>query len=138
MRLIEVSTRIAKAFLSRNATPPDAVPDLLRAVYEGLKDIERPTNTPTKVPEPPVPIDKTIRKDFIISLEDGKPYRSLKQHLNARGLTPELYRKKWGLADHYPMAASSYLKQRSAAAIAQGFGRKRPTGRGASSSPAEM
>jgi predicted transcriptional regulator len=137
-RLIETSILIIKAFLVRNATPPAVVPDLLSAVYKSLEDIERLMEAPTNVLEPPVPINKTIKRDFIISLENGKPYRSLTRHLSARGLTPELYRKKWGLSDQYPMAASGFSKQRSAAAIAQGFGRKRRAGGMGSSNPAKM
>ena len=72
--------------------------------------------------EPPVPINKTIRPDYIISLEDGRRYKSLKRHLSSRGLTPEQYRKKWGLRPDYPMVVSRYAKARSELAKAIGLG----------------
>jgi predicted transcriptional regulator len=74
--------------------------------------------------EPPVPINKTIKGDHIISLEDGKGYKSLKRHLTGRGLTPAQYREKWGLRPDYPMVATEYSKRRSELALALGLGRK--------------
>ena len=74
--------------------------------------------------QPPVPINKTIRPDYIISLEDGRRYKSLKRHLSSRGLTPEQYRKKWGLRADYPMVAANYAKARSELAKAIGLGQK--------------
>ena len=78
-------------------------------------------------PEPEkheLPINKTSRPDYIISLEEGRRYKSLKRHLSSRGLTPEQYRKKWGLRRDYPMVASSYAKARSELAKAIGLGQK--------------
>jgi predicted transcriptional regulator len=72
-----------------------------------------------------VPIKKSITPDYIVSLEDGRQYKSLKRHLAGRGLTPEQYRRKWGLAGDYPMVAPNYAKQRSELAKAAGLGRKR-------------
>ena len=66
-----------------------------------------------------------LRPDYIISLEDGRQYRSLKRHLSSRGLTPEQYRRKWGLRADYPMVAASYAKARSELAKAIGLGQKR-------------
>ena len=74
---------------------------------------------------PAVSIRKSITPDHLISLEDGKPYKSLKRHLGGRGLTPEQYRTKWGLPSDYPMVAPSYAKQRSDLARALGLGRIR-------------
>jgi predicted transcriptional regulator len=73
---------------------------------------------------PPVPINKTVRPDYIISLEDGRRYKSMRRHLSSRGLTPEQYRTKWGLRPDYPMVASSYSAARSALAKALGLGQK--------------
>ncbi|HZA91960.1 MAG TPA: MucR family transcriptional regulator, partial [Gemmatimonadales bacterium] len=75
--------------------------------------------------QPPVPIKKSITPDFLISLEDGKRYKSLKRHLTGRGLTPEQYREKWGLPRDYPMVAPNYAKQRSELARASGLGQVR-------------
>ena len=71
-----------------------------------------------------MPINKTIRPDHIISLEDGRQYRSRKRHLTARGLTPEQYRVKRGLRPDYPMVAPSYSKARSELPKALGLGQK--------------
>jgi hypothetical protein len=70
-------------------------PGLIADVNSALRNIGQPTPEPVKA-EPPVPIKQTIKPDYIISLEDGKRYRSLKRHLSAHGLTPEQYREKWG------------------------------------------
>ncbi|MDB5558985.1 MAG: transcriptional regulator, MucR family, partial [Enterovirga sp.] len=70
-------------------------------------------------------IKKSITPDYLISLEDGRQYKSLKRHLSGRGLTPEQYRTKWGLPADYPMVAPSYAKQRSELAKALGLGRPR-------------
>ena len=85
--------------------------------------------------EPPVSIKKSITPDFLISLEDGKRYKSLKRHLKGRGLTPEQYREKWGLPRDYPMVAPNYAKQRSELAKAIGLGQL-PRNRAAGSGPA--
>ena len=77
-------------------------------------------------PKPPMNPKKTISPDFIISLENGKPYKSLKRHLGLRGLTPFQYREKWGLPADYPMVAPNYSAARSALAVKIGLGRKRP------------
>lgn len=73
---------------------------------------------------PAVPVEESVRDDVIISLEDGKPYRSLRRHLMAKyGLTPDAYRQKWGLPVDYPMVAPSYARDRSAVARRIGLGR---------------
>jgi predicted transcriptional regulator len=73
---------------------------------------------------------KSITADYLISLEDGKPYKMLKPHLNKLGLTPESYRAKYGLPRNYPMVAPNYAKHRSGLAKAQGLGRLTPEGSG--------
>ena len=81
---------------------------------------------------PPVPIKRSVTPDHIISLEDGKAYKSLKRHLTTRGLTPTEYRHKWGLPADYPMVAPNYAAQRSAFAKKIGLGRTagKPRGKG--------
>ena len=76
-------------------------------------------------PVPPVSIKKSITPDYLISLEDGKRYKSLKRHLSGRGLTPDEYRAKWGLQRDYPMVVPNYAAQRSELAKSMGLGRKR-------------
>jgi predicted transcriptional regulator len=72
-----------------------------------------------------VPIKKSVTPDAIYSLEDGKPYKSLKRHLAGRGLTPAEYRNKWGLPTDYPITAPNYAARRSELAKTMGLGRKR-------------
>jgi predicted transcriptional regulator len=74
---------------------------------------------------PAVPVKKSITDDYLISLEDGKRYKSLKRHLNRLGLTPQSYRQKYGLPGDYPMVAPSYARARSEMARSIGLGRKR-------------
>jgi predicted transcriptional regulator len=71
---------------------------------------------------PAVPIKKSVTPDYIISLEDGHKYKSLKRHLSTRGMTPDDYRAKWGLPRDYPMVAASYSAQRSQLAKSLGLG----------------
>ena len=72
-----------------------------------------------------IPIKKSVTPDYIISLEDGRHYKSLKRHLSGRGLTPEQYREKWNLPADYPMVAPNYAKQRSDLAKSMGLGRQK-------------
>ena len=74
---------------------------------------------------PLMPIKKTVTPDYLVSLEDGRHYKSLKRHLAGKGLTPEGYREKWGLPRDYPMVAPSYAAKRSELARNSGLGRKR-------------
>ena len=87
-----------------------------------------PTNDPaTSKPEPlkpTIPIKKTVTNDYLISLEDGKKYKTLKRHLALQGLTPDAYRQKWNLPDNYPMVAPAYSARRSELAKKLGLGRK--------------
>ncbi len=76
-------------------------------------------------PTPAVSVKKSITPDYIISLEDGKPYKSMKRHLGTLGLTPEAYREKWGLPRDYPMVAPNYAAKRSEMAKSMGLGQQR-------------
>ncbi|WP_407527996.1 MucR family transcriptional regulator [Methylobacterium oryzisoli] len=125
--LIELTVGIVSAYVSHNNMPPGELPALMRRVYDQLGSLGHP---PAPAPEaetlaPPIPIRKTVTPDYIISLEDGRPYRTLKRHLASRGLTPEQYRRKWGLPFDYPMACASYAAQRSELAKAAGLGQTR-------------
>jgi predicted transcriptional regulator len=81
---------------------------------------------------PAVPIDQSINDEYLINLEDGKRYRTLKRHLMAKhGMTPDEYRSKWGLPDDYPMVAPSYARERSEVAKRSGLGRPVPVSKSA-------
>jgi predicted transcriptional regulator len=121
--LVSISADIVSAYVSNNNVQPGDIAPLLSGVHAALANIGRPPAEAIK-PEPPVPINKTIKGDHIISLEDGKPYKALKRHLTGRGLTPAQYREKWGLRPDYPMVAPEYSKRRLELALSLGLGRK--------------
>jgi predicted transcriptional regulator len=120
---VELTSDIVSAYVSNNSVTRDELPALIDAVHGALRSATTPAQ-PSQELVPPVPINKTIRPDYIISLEDGRRYKSMRRHLSSRGLTPEQYRTKWGLRPDYPMVASAYSAARSALAKALGLGQK--------------
>lgn len=127
-RKLELTSRIVAAYLSRNAVHTGDLPDLIQQTFSSLSGTFPQHQTEPAVEEqrPAVPIKKSVTVDFIICLEDGEKFRSLRHHLMAKyGLTPEQYREKWGLPADYPMIAPSYARQRSELARASGLGKKR-------------
>ena len=133
---INLAAEIVSAFVSNNAVPSAELPALIASVHSALAKVANgQTEKPAEAPVPPVSIKKSITPDFLISLEDGRRYKSLKRHLKGRGLTPEQYREKWGLPRDYPMVAPNYAKQRSELAKALGLGQLRRN-RAAGSAPA--
>jgi predicted transcriptional regulator len=126
---------VVSAYVAHNSVRTADLPDLIASVHRALQGLSAPLQAEPEKREPPVSIKKSITPDFLISLEDGKQYKSLKRHLKGRGLTPEQYREKWGLPRDYPMVAPNYAKQRSELAKALGLGQLR-RGRAAGSEPA--
>jgi predicted transcriptional regulator len=123
---VEQVTAIVAAYVSNNSVSTAALSELISSVYEALSGLGAPAPAPeAEKPVPAVSIKKSLTPDYLISLEDGKQYKSLKRHLGKRGLTPDGYRTKWGLPHDYPMVAPNYAKQRSELAKSMGLGRKR-------------
>ncbi|WP_192178428.1 MucR family transcriptional regulator [Mesorhizobium amorphae] len=123
--MIELTADIVAAYVQKNAVPVSGLPDLIASVNSALSNISPPSPTPEPAPKPAVNPKRSVFPDYIISLEDGKQYKSLKRHLaTSHGLTPDEYRAKWGLAKDYPMVAPSYSATRSALAKSLGLGRK--------------
>src|SRR5215217_2370474 len=122
---IDLAAEIISAFVSNNTVSAEELPSLISQVHIALDNLGQPVATQAEKPIPPVPIKKTVTPDYLISLEDGKRYKSLRRHLSTRGLTPEQYREKWGLPRDYPMVAPNYAKQRSELARASGLGQSR-------------
>jgi predicted transcriptional regulator len=124
--LIELTADVVSAYVSNNPVPVGELPALIGQVYAALKGTVG--NVSAEMPEalkPAVPIRKSVTPDYIISLEDGKKFKSLKRHLSTHpGLTPDEYRAKWGLPADYPMVAPNYAAARSALAKTMGLGRK--------------
>ena len=122
--LTELTTEIVSAYVSRNPVSPSDLPTLIASTHAALQGLGQPTPEPQPELKPAVPIRKSITPDYIISLEDGRQYKSLKRHLAGRGMTPNQYREKWGLPSDYPMVTASYSAKRSELARASGLGRK--------------
>ena len=122
---VTLTAAIVSAYVTRNSVPAGDLPMVIAATYAALTKLGGPAE-PAKDerPTPPLPIKKTVTPDYIISLEDGRPYKTLKRHLAGRGITPEEYRQKWGLPHDYPMVAATYAAQRSQLAKTSGLGRR--------------
>ncbi|ACL58591.1 MucR family transcriptional regulator [Methylobacterium nodulans] len=124
-KLITLAADLVSAYVANNSVPAAGLPDLISVVHGSLAALGQPAAPKPEPLVPPVPIKKTVTPDYLISLEDGRQYKSLKRHLSTRGLTPEEYRRKWGLPYDYPMVAANYAAQRSELAKSIGLGRNR-------------
>ena len=125
--LVELSADIVCAYVSHNALSPTDLPRLIAEVHVALKGLRSITvQEPAEELKPAVPVRKSIAPDYIICLEDGKKFKSLKRHLRTHyDLSPEEYREKWGLAPDYPMVAPNYAQARSQLAKQMGLGQQR-------------
>ncbi|BAV52622.1 MucR family transcriptional regulator (plasmid) [Mesorhizobium loti] len=123
--MIELTADIVAAYVQKNAVPVAGLPDLIASVNSALSNIGGSAPITEPAPKPAVNPKKSVFPDYIISLEDGRKYKSLKRHLaTSHGLTPDEYRTRWGLPKDYPMVAPSYSATRSALAKSLGLGRK--------------
>lgn len=126
-KLVTISTEIVAAFVSHNAVPAAELPALLQSVHAGLTTIATGAKPPEEAPAPTpaVSVRQSIKPDYLICLDDGKKFKSLKRHLATLGMTPEQYRAKWKLPVDYPMVAANYAAQRSELAKKIGLGQLR-------------
>jgi predicted transcriptional regulator len=125
-RYVELTADIVSAYVTKNSLRPADLPDLIVAVHAALRNVANPvTREREEKPTPIVNPKRTVTPDYLISLEDGRRYRSLKRHLQSRGLTPAQYRTKWDLPYDYPMIAINYSKARSEIAKKLGLGLRR-------------
>ncbi len=132
--ILGLTEKIVSAHVANNAVARADLPDLIKAVHTALTNITTAGETPPK-PKPVVPIKRSVTRNYLVCLEDGKKLKMLKGHLRATyNMTPEEYRVRWGLPPDYPMTAPNYAKQRSEMAKKFGLGRKagkvKPKGRG--------
>ena len=123
--LVELTAQIVSAYVGNNSVHPADLPNVIASIHSALQNLGQPQQPVQEKLTPHMPIKKTITPDHLISLEDGKPYKSLRRHLTTRGLTPEQYREKWGLPTDYPMVAPNYSAQRSELAKSLGLGQQR-------------
>jgi len=116
---------IVTAYVSGNKVSVEELPRLVTVVRDVVSELERSTGKgEEKFPTPAVTVRKSVSRQRIVCLEDGKKFKLLKRHLQtAHGLSPEEYRAKWGLAEHYPMVAPAYARRRAQLALKMGLGR---------------
>jgi len=126
-QFIELAADIVSAYVSNNSVPASDLPGLISEVHSALKRVT--TGAPVVQAEPLKPAisaKKSISDNYLICLEDGKKFKSLKRHLRTKfNLTPDQYRDKWNLGSDYPMVAPNYAKARSALAKEMGLGQQR-------------
>jgi predicted transcriptional regulator len=134
---VELATELTIAWLGNqnNRVQADDVPVFLRTMHATIRELAGTTQSPAETPEDAAPAQEftpavTVRKslaskDHIISLIDGKPYKTLRRHLAGHGLTPEQYRERYKLKADYPMVAETYSEQRRAMAKKIGLGQQR-------------
>jgi predicted transcriptional regulator len=122
--LIEMTTDIVSAYIGNNAIAAADLPSLIQSVHRALAEISSGEVTTSSEPqEPAVSVKKSITPDFLICLEDGRKFKSLKRHLRTKyDMSPDEYRAKWGLPRDYPMVAPNYAKARSELAKQMGLG----------------
>ena len=126
---IALTGEIVSAFVSYNSLRASELPALIQSVHDGLVRLLTGASTPS-APEPEaatpaVSIRKSITPEYLICLDDGLKFKSLRRHLSVLGMTPEQYRAKWKLPADYPMVAANYAAQRSALAKKIGLGQSR-------------
>ena len=125
--LVELAADVVAAYVSNNTVTLTELPSLIAQVHRALVasatgSVEKPVEAQT----PAVSIKKSIQPDYIVCLEDGKKFKSLKRHLRTKyDLSPEEYRTKWGLPADYPMVAPNYAAARSQLAKSMGLGQQR-------------
>ena len=129
--MIELTSEIVAAYVANNSLPASELPALIRSINQTLgslgqaPDVAGPSASEAGQRKPAVPIKKSIADDYLVSLFDGRRFRSLKRHLMAEhNMTPDEYRTMFGLPKDYPMVAPTYAKQRSELAKSLGLGRK--------------
>jgi predicted transcriptional regulator len=123
---VSLSAEIVAAYVAHNSITPGGLPALIESIHLALTNLGAVNAAPE--PEPLVPavsIRKSITPEYLICLDDGKRFKSLRRHLKSHGMTPEQYRQKWGLPPSYPMVASNYAATRSALAKKIGLGQLR-------------
>lgn len=124
---IELAVDIVSAYVSNNSVPVSDLPSLISDVYNALLRVGAGVPVaPSEPPKPAVPVKRSVSSDYIVCLEDGKKFKSLKRHLRTHyNLSPEQYREKWNLPADYPMVAPKYAEARSSLAKRMGLGRRR-------------
>ena len=112
--LTELTVVVVACFVSNNSLAPDELPALISVTHAALRDIDAVRASPESHEKPAVPVHESVEHDYLICLNDGRKLRALKRYLRRKyALTPEQYRRKWGLPDDYPMVAPAYSELRA-------------------------
>ncbi|MFG1297176.1 MULTISPECIES: Ros/MucR family transcriptional regulator [Xanthobacter] len=123
---IDFTADIVAAYVSNNSVAAADLPALIESVHRALGQLGAPVAPPVEEQKPAVPVKKSVTPEYIVCLEDGKKFKSLKRHLRTSyGMTPDAYREKWGLPKDYPMVAPAYAAARSELAKNMGLGQSR-------------
>jgi predicted transcriptional regulator len=124
--IVELTADVVSAYVSHNPVPAAELPGLIGQIHASLRALASKTPEEVQEPQPPVvPVKKSVTPEYIVCLEDGKKFRTLKRHLRVHhDLTLDAYRAKWNLPADYPMVAPNYAAARSALAKKMGLGRK--------------
>ncbi|MGD9915923.1 MAG: MucR family transcriptional regulator [Rhizobiaceae bacterium] len=123
--LISLTADIVAAYVTKNQVAAGDIATLIGQVHHSMASLGAGGAVAKEPPKPAIAVKKSITPDYIVCLEDGKKFKSLKRHLGtAYGITPDEYRQKWGLPADYPMVAPNYAAARSELAKATGLGRK--------------
>jgi predicted transcriptional regulator len=134
IRILEMTTGIIANFVANNRVQPEELPKLVRSISDALNAVEAgPAETESEAAyDKPTAaqIRRSVSENGLVSFLDGKTYQSLKRHLTTAGLTPDQYRKRYGLREDYPMVSPSYSAKRSvlAKAFGLGVGARKPAG----------
>ena len=125
--MVRLVAEVVSAYVGYNTVASSEVPDLIKTVHQSFRAAQNHDDpAPQDMPKPAAPVRKSVHDDYIICLEDGKKLKMLKRYLRTQyGMSPEEYRRKWGLPSDYPMVAPRYSRQRSAFAKKIGLGRHR-------------
>jgi predicted transcriptional regulator len=125
--VVELAAGIVSAYVSNNSVPANDLPSLISDVHAALLRVTSGSAVVTsEAPKPAVPAKKSITREYLVCLEDGRKFKSLKRHLRTQyNMSPDEYREKWGLPPDYPMVAPDYAKARSNLAKQMGLGQQR-------------
>ena len=138
---LEMAAEVVAAFVANNSVPTGELPALIQAIHTTLTRLREGMETPApeeQTKAPAVSIRASTSPEYLICLEDGKHFKSLKRHLAGHGLTPEQYRAKWKLPSDYPMVAPKYALARSVLAKRIGLGQiRRRAAKGTHGGPAK-
>jgi predicted transcriptional regulator len=124
---MEMTAKIVSAYVGNNSVPSGEIANLISQVHAALKRVSGGQALTTAEPlKPAVPVKRSISSEYIVCLEDGKKFKSLKRHLRTQyNMTPEQYREKWSLPPDYPLVAPNYAAARSQLAKQMGLGQQR-------------